>query len=73
MSAKDVKFSADAREKMLSVDGDIGALTEVIRLWLTRYKRWGSAVYLAGESYGTTRGAAIGRCRNCRSNRSTIN
>ena len=35
------------------------ALAEVIRVWLTRHKRWGSSVYLAGESYGTTRGAAI--------------
>ncbi len=48
-----------ARKKLLSVDGDIDALAEVIRLWLTRHKRWGSSVYLAGESYGTTRGAAI--------------
>jgi carboxypeptidase C (cathepsin A) len=51
--------SEAARKKLLSVDGDIDALAEVIRLWLTRHKRWGSAVYLAGESYGTTRGAAI--------------
>jgi carboxypeptidase C (cathepsin A) len=48
-----------ARKKMLSVDGDVDALAEVIRLWLTRYKRWGSAVHLVGESYGTTRAAAI--------------
>jgi carboxypeptidase C (cathepsin A) len=48
-----------ARKKMLSVDGDIEALAEVMRLWLTRHKRWGSAVYLAGESYGTTRGAGL--------------
>jgi carboxypeptidase C (cathepsin A) len=47
------------RKKMLSVDGDIDALAEVMRLWLTRHKRWGSPVYLAGESYGTTRGAAL--------------
>jgi carboxypeptidase C (cathepsin A) len=44
---------------MLSVDGDVAALTNVVRVWLTRHKRWGSAVYLAGESYGTTRGAAL--------------
>jgi carboxypeptidase C (cathepsin A) len=49
----------DARKKMLSVDGDVAALTEVMRVWLTRHKRWGSTVYLAGESYGTTRGAAL--------------
>jgi carboxypeptidase C (cathepsin A) len=48
-----------ARKKMLSVDGDIDALAEVMRLWLTRHKRWGSPVYLAGESYGTTRGAGL--------------
>jgi carboxypeptidase C (cathepsin A) len=48
-----------AKKKMLSVDGDVKALTEVIRVWLTRHGRWGSPVYLAGESYGTTRGAAI--------------
>ena len=49
----------DARKRLLSVDGDVAALTEVMRLWLTRHKRWGSKVYLAGESYGTTRGAAL--------------
>lgn len=49
----------EARKKMLSVDGDIDALAEVMRLWLTRHQRWGSPVYLAGESYGTTRGAGL--------------
>ena len=48
-----------ARKHLLSVDGDVAALTEVMRGWLTRHKRWGSKVYLAGESYGTTRGAAL--------------
>jgi carboxypeptidase C (cathepsin A) len=48
-----------AREKMLSVDGDVAALAEVIRVWLVRHGRWGSPVLLAGESYGTTRGAAL--------------
>ena len=47
------------RTKMFSVDGDVAALTEVMRGWLTRHKRWRSRVYLAGESYGTTRGAAL--------------
>jgi carboxypeptidase C (cathepsin A) len=49
----------DARKALLSVDGDVAALAEVIRGWLTRHRRWGSAVYLAGESYGTTRVAAL--------------
>lgn len=51
--------SEEARKKMLSVDGDVAALAEVMRLWLTRRRRWGSPLYLAGESYGTTRGAAL--------------
>ena len=51
--------SEEARKKMLSVDGDVAALAEVMRAWLTRHRRWGSPLYLAGESYGTTRGAAL--------------
>ena len=51
--------SEAARKKMLGVDGDIDALAEVMRQWLTRHQRWGSPVYLAGESYGTTRGAGL--------------
>ncbi len=54
-----VTASEAARKKMLSVDGDVEALGECVRVWLTRHKRWGSPVYLAGESYGTTRGAAL--------------
>jgi carboxypeptidase C (cathepsin A) len=51
--------SDEARKKMLSVDGDVDALVEVMRGWLARNRRFGSKVYLAGESYGTTRGAAM--------------
>lgn len=51
--------SEAARKKMLSVDGDVDALAEVVRAWLTRHQRWSSPVYVAGESYGTTRGAAL--------------
>jgi carboxypeptidase C (cathepsin A) len=51
--------SEEARKKMLSVDGDVDALVECIRVWLGRYRRWGSPLYLVGESYGTTRGAAL--------------
>ena len=54
-----ITASEAARKKMLSVDGDVDALAEVMRVWLTRHKRWSSPVYLAGESYGTTRGAAL--------------
>jgi carboxypeptidase C (cathepsin A) len=54
-----IAASDDARKTLFSVDGDVAALAEVMRGWLTRHKRWGSKVYLAGESYGTTRGAAL--------------
>jgi carboxypeptidase C (cathepsin A) len=54
-----VAAGEEARKKLLSVDGDVQALAEVVRLWLTRHRRWGSPVYLAGESYGTTRVAAL--------------
>jgi carboxypeptidase C (cathepsin A) len=47
----------EVRKKMLSVDGDIDVLAATIRNWLTRHGRWDSPVYLAGESYGTTRAA----------------
>ncbi len=49
----------EARRKHFSVDGDVELMTEVIRRWLTQNRRWSSSVYLAGESYGTTRGAAL--------------
>ncbi len=51
--------SEEARKKMLSVDGDVAALAECVRAWLGRHRRWGSAIFIAGESYGTTRGAAL--------------
>jgi carboxypeptidase C (cathepsin A) len=49
----------DARKKMLSVDGDVNALAECIRTWLGRHRRWSSPIYIVGESYGTTRAAAL--------------
>ena len=54
-----ITASEEARKKMLSVDGDVDALAECIRGWLGRHRRWSSELYLAGESYGTTRGAAL--------------
>jgi carboxypeptidase C (cathepsin A) len=54
-----IAASEEARTKLLSVDGDVEALAEVMRAWLGRHRRWDSPVYLAGESYGTTRGAAL--------------
>jgi carboxypeptidase C (cathepsin A) len=39
--------------------GDIEAFGEFIRMYITRYDRWSSPLYLLGESYGTTRSAGI--------------
>lgn len=39
--------------------GDRDVVGEAIRLWLTRNNRWISPKFLAGESYGTTRAAAL--------------
>ncbi len=38
---------------------DIEAFSQFIVSYLSRNDRWGSPVFLAGESYGTTRGAAV--------------
>jgi carboxypeptidase C (cathepsin A) len=45
--------------KFWGLDEDIRAVGEFIRLYLTRYDRWGSPKFLAGESYGTTRAAHL--------------
>ena len=54
-----VSASDAARKALLSVDGDVDALAEVMRGWLAANGRFGAPLYLCGESYGTTRGAAL--------------
>lgn len=49
----------ETAKKFLGVEGDIACLAEFIRLFLTRHERWSSPLFLAGESYGTTRGAGL--------------
>jgi carboxypeptidase C (cathepsin A) len=41
--------------------GDLESVGELIRLWTTRNGRWMSPKYLCGESYGTTRAAALAK------------
>ncbi len=43
------------------LDEDARSVAEFIRLYLVRNLRWESPKYLAGESYGTTRAAALSR------------
>ncbi|WP_082580866.1 S10 family peptidase [Phycicoccus sp. Root563] len=38
---------------------DIESVGELIRLWTTRHNRWLSPKFIAGESYGTVRAAAL--------------
>jgi carboxypeptidase C (cathepsin A) len=51
--------NAEFTKKFLGVKGDIQAFGEFIRLYLSRYDRWTSPLFLLGESYGTTRAAGI--------------
>ena len=41
------------------LEADTDVVAEFIRLYLTRHERWLSPKYIAGESYGTTRAAAL--------------
>jgi carboxypeptidase C (cathepsin A) len=42
-----------------NVDGDIESFGQFIMMYLSRYERWSSPLYLFGESYGTTRSAGL--------------
>ena len=41
------------------LEGDLAEVGDFIRLYTTRYERWASPKFLAGESYGTTRASAL--------------
>jgi carboxypeptidase C (cathepsin A) len=49
----------DLAAKFFGLSGDIESAGEFIRMYLTRYERWTSPLFLAGESYGTTRASAL--------------
>ena len=51
--------NTEMTRKFLGVQGDIEAFGEFIRLYMTRYDRWTSPLFILGESYGTTRAAGI--------------
>ena len=51
--------TAESSKKFWGVKGDIEAFSEFIRMYISRYERWGSPLFLFGESYGTTRSAGI--------------
>lgn len=49
----------EKKKEFWSVENDLKSVGDFIRLYLTRYKRWHSPLFLAGESYGTTRAAGL--------------
>lgn len=49
---------SDAK-KFHGFEADVESVGSVIRLWTTRYARWSSPKFLAGESYDTTRAAGL--------------
>lgn len=51
--------TAELTKKFLGVKGDVQAFGEFIRLYISRYERWSSPLFLLGESYGTTRAAGL--------------
>ncbi len=53
-TAADVK-----REEFHGVSEDVDSVAEFIRRWTSENARWLSPKFLAGESYGTTRAAAL--------------
>ncbi|WOT07034.1 peptidase S10 [Shewanella sp. DAU334] len=46
-------------EDFWGVTEDAKSIAEFVRRWLIEHGRWNSPKYLAGESYGTTRAAAL--------------
>lgn len=53
------RVRSDLTKKFYNVPGDADAFYRFIRLYISRYQRWGSPLFLFGESYGTTRAAAL--------------
>ncbi len=49
----------EKKKDFWTLENDLRSVGEFIRLYLTRYKRWHSPLFLAGESYGTTRAAGL--------------
>ena len=45
----------------IGYDNDNRTVGDFIRLYVTRYGRWGSPKYLSGESYGTIRAIGLGK------------
>jgi len=49
----------DDEKDFWGLKGDVDSIAEFIRNYLTTHERWMSPLYIAGESYGTTRAAGL--------------
>jgi carboxypeptidase C (cathepsin A) len=49
----------ELNSKFHALQGDISSVGEFIRMYISRFDRWASPLYLIGESYGTTRAAGL--------------
>lgn len=47
------------RTQFHGLQEDVESVGEFIRMYITRYERWSSPKFLAGESYGTTRASGL--------------
>ncbi len=50
---------SDKNKEYWGLESDLESVGEFIRLYLSRNERWTSPLYLAGESYGTTRASGL--------------
>lgn len=46
-------------EDVYGLEEDARSVADVVRAWIRRQKRWNAPVFIAGESFGTTRAAAM--------------
>jgi carboxypeptidase C (cathepsin A) len=53
-------LDAGKPKDFFGIDQDANAFAQFIQRYLTRFDRWNSPKFLFGESYGTTRSAALG-------------
>jgi carboxypeptidase C (cathepsin A) len=51
--------AGEKAEQFFGVQEDVQSVGAFIRMYTTKYQRWLSPKFLAGESYGTTRAAAL--------------
>lgn len=51
--------SVENRDILYTTRGDIEAVAETIRLYRTRFDAWDAPIFIAGESYGTTRAMGV--------------